>query len=67
MAQDISILDLANWTERALRINHITYVYQLVQKTKKDLLLLRFFGRKSFNEVIDILGEHNLSLKDDLF
>lgn len=67
LAQDISILELSNRTERALRMNHITYVYQLVQKTKKDVLLLRLFGRKSFNEVIDILGEHNLSLKDDLF
>ena len=41
---------------------NIKYIYELVVKTEADLLKTKNFGRKSLNEVKEVLSEMGLSL-----
>ena len=41
---------------------NIRYIYELVQKTEAEMLKTKNFGRKSLNEIKEILGEMGLGL-----
>jgi len=55
-------LDLSVRTMNCLRRGGIATVGELINKKSKDLLQLRNFGQKSFNEIEDKLKELGLSL-----
>tara|TARA_R100001163_G_C5067002_1_gene205791 strand:- start:2830 stop:3255 length:426 start_codon:yes stop_codon:yes gene_type:complete len=58
----VELLEPSVRTGNCLKINSIYYIYQLVQKTEQDLLKSKNFGRKSLNEIKDVLAGMNLSL-----
>jgi DNA-directed RNA polymerase subunit alpha len=41
---------------------NIKYIYELVQKTEAEMLKTKNFGRKSLNEIKEILAQMGLSL-----
>jgi len=45
-----------------LKNANIRYIGELVQKTEAEMLKTKNFGRKSLNEIKDILNEMGLSL-----
>tara|TARA_R100000742_G_C4198720_1_gene28499 strand:- start:60 stop:452 length:393 start_codon:yes stop_codon:yes gene_type:complete len=53
-------LELSIRTSNCLQNAGIEYVYQLVQKTDREMLKIKNFGRKSFFEIKEILSEMNL-------
>jgi DNA-directed RNA polymerase subunit alpha len=55
-------LELSVRSANCLQNAGIEYIYQLVQKTEGEMLKTKNFGRKSLNEIKDILTERNLSL-----
>jgi DNA-directed RNA polymerase subunit alpha len=55
-------LELSVRSANCLQNAGIEYIYQLVQKTEAEMLKTKNFGRKSLNEIKDILAERNLSL-----
>jgi DNA-directed RNA polymerase subunit alpha len=55
-------LELSVRSANCLQNAGIEYIYQLVQKTEAEMLKTKNFGRKSLNEIKDILDERNLSL-----
>jgi DNA-directed RNA polymerase subunit alpha len=55
-------LELSVRSANCLQNAGIEYIYQLVQKTEAEMLKTKNFGRKSLNEIRDILEERNLSL-----
>ncbi len=40
----------------------MTYVWQLVEKTERDLLIIKNLGRKSYGEIKETLGGHGLEI-----
>jgi DNA-directed RNA polymerase subunit alpha len=59
-------LDLSVRTMNCLRRGGITTVGELISKKPKDLLQLRNFGQKSFQEIQERLAELGLSLSPHL-
>jgi DNA-directed RNA polymerase subunit alpha len=55
-------LDLSVRTMNCLRRSNITTVGEIINKGPKELLKLRNFGQKSFQEIEDRLGAIGLSL-----
>jgi DNA-directed RNA polymerase subunit alpha len=55
-------LELSVRSANCLQNAGIEYIYQLVQKTETDMLKTKNFGRKSLNEIKEILSERTLSL-----
>ncbi len=55
-------LDLSVRSANCLQNAGIEYVWQLVERTEAEMLKTKNFGRKSLNEIKEILGELNLSL-----
>ena len=55
-------LELSVRSANCLQNAGIEYIYQLVQKTETDMLKTKNFGRKSLNEIKEILGDRSLSL-----
>jgi DNA-directed RNA polymerase subunit alpha len=55
-------LELSVRSANCLQNAGIEYIYQLVQKTEAEMLKTKNFGRKSLNEIKEILDERNLSL-----
>ncbi len=55
-------LELSVRSANCLQNANIKYIYELVEKTDADLLKTKNFGRKSLNEVKEILVEMGLSL-----
>jgi len=55
-------LELSVRSANCLQNADIRYIYELVEKTEADLLKTKNFGRKSLNEVKEILAEMGLSL-----
>lgn len=53
-------IELSVRTTNVLRINDIVYVGDLVQKTAGELLRLASFGRRSVNEIEELLARMNL-------
>lgn len=55
-------LDLSVRSANCLQNAGIEYVWQLVEKTEAEMLKTKNFGRKSLNEIKEILSELGLSL-----
>lgn len=58
----VNELELSVRAANCLRNAHIRYIGELVQKTEQEMLKTKNFGRKSLNEIKDILVEMDLSL-----
>jgi DNA-directed RNA polymerase subunit alpha len=59
---DVDELELSVRSANCLRNANITKIYQLVQKTESEMLKTKNFGRKSLNEIKDLLSDLGLSL-----
>lgn len=55
-------LELSVRSQNCLQNAGIEYIYQLVEKSETEMLKTKNFGRKSLNEIKEILGDLNLSL-----
>ncbi|NUM81094.1 DNA-directed RNA polymerase subunit alpha [bacterium] len=55
-------LELSVRSANCLQNANIKYIGELVQKTEMEMLKTKNFGRKSLNEIKEILGEMGLSL-----
>jgi len=55
-------LELSVRSANCLRAANIQTIYDLVQKTESEMLKYRNFGKKSLNEIKEILAEMDLSL-----
>jgi DNA-directed RNA polymerase subunit alpha len=60
--RSVEELELSVRSANCLQNANIKYIYELVQKTEADMLKTKNFGRKSLNEIKDILAEMGLSL-----
>lgn len=60
--RSVEELELSVRSANCLQNANIKYIYELVQKTEGEMLKTKNFGRKSLNEIKDILGEMGLSL-----
>jgi DNA-directed RNA polymerase subunit alpha len=60
--RSIEELELSVRSSNCLKNANIKYIGELVQKTEAEMLKTRNFGRKSLNEIKDILAEMGLSL-----
>lgn len=59
---DVDELELSVRSANCLRNANITKIYQLVQKSETEMLKTKNFGRKSLNEIKELLGTLGLSL-----
>ncbi len=55
-------LELSVRSQNCLQNAGIEYIYQLVEKTEAEMLKTKNFGRKSLNEIKEILSDLGLSL-----
>ena len=60
--RSVEELELSVRSANCLQNANIKYIYDLVQKTEAEMLKTKNFGRKSLNEIKDILSEMGLSL-----
>src|SRR3954447_16821855 len=60
--RSVEELELSVRSANCLQNANIKHIYELVQKTESEMLKTKNFGRKSLNEIKDILGEMGLSL-----
>ncbi len=60
--RSVEELELSVRSANCLRNANILKIYQLVQKTEAEMLKTKNFGRKSLNEIKDVLSEMGLSL-----
>ncbi len=60
-------LDLSVRSQNCLQNAGIEYIYQLVERTEAEMLKTKNFGRKSLNEIKDILTDLGLSLGMKLY
>tara|TARA_Y100000592_G_scaffold100740_1_gene182430 strand:- start:5778 stop:6119 length:342 start_codon:yes stop_codon:yes gene_type:complete len=58
----IEDLDLNIRTANCLHNARIVYLHELLKKSDVDLLKLKNFGRKSLNEIKEVLQEYNAKL-----
>jgi DNA-directed RNA polymerase alpha subunit len=66
LSRTIGELELSVRSANCLRKAGITKIYQLVQLSQKELLMEKNFGRKSLNEIKDVLYDMGLSLGMDI-
>lgn len=66
MFKKVDDLELTVRTANGLKNEKIVYLGDLVQKTEADLLRTIYFGRKSLNELKNVLAERNLQLGTQL-
>ncbi|MGM0403484.1 MAG: DNA-directed RNA polymerase subunit alpha [Thermodesulfobacteriota bacterium] len=59
---DVDELELSVRSANCLRNADIHKIYQLVQRTEAEMLKTKNFGRKSLNEIKELLSEMGLSL-----
>lgn len=62
LLRTVDELELSVRSANCLQNANIKYIYELVQKTEPEMLKTKNFGRKSLNEIRDILSEMGLSL-----
>lgn len=62
LMRSVEELELSVRSANCLQNAAIKYIYELVQKTEAEMLKTKNFGRKSLNEIKDILGEMGLGL-----
>ncbi len=60
--RSIEELELSVRSSNCLRNANIRYIWELVQKTEGEMLKTKNFGRKSLNEIKEILSEMGLTL-----
>jgi DNA-directed RNA polymerase subunit alpha len=60
--RSVDELELSVRSANCLQNANIKYIYELVQRSESEMLKTKNFGRKSLNEIKDILGEMGLSL-----
>lgn len=60
--RNVEELELSVRSANCLKNADILKIYQLVQKTENEMLKTKNFGRKSLNEIKEVLGEMGLSL-----
>jgi DNA-directed RNA polymerase subunit alpha len=60
--RNINELELSVRSSNCFRNANIRYIWQLVQKNEAEMLKTKNFGRKSLNEIKEILAEMGLSL-----
>jgi len=60
--RNVDELELSVRSANCLKNAEIIKIYQLVQKTEQEMLKTKNFGRKSLNEIRDVLSEMGLSL-----
>lgn len=60
--RSVEDLELSVRSSNCLRNANITYIGELVQKTEAEMLKTKNFGRKSLNEIKQLLSEMELSL-----
>ena len=60
--RSVEDLELSVRSSNCLRNADITYIGELVQKTEAEMLKTKNFGRKSLNEIKQLLAEMDLSL-----
>jgi DNA-directed RNA polymerase subunit alpha len=60
--RSVDELELSVRSANCLQNANIKYIYELVQRTEAEMLKTKNFGRKSLNEIKDILVEMGLSL-----
>jgi len=58
----VSELELSVRSANCLKNANITLIGELVQKTEAEMLKTKNFGRKSLNEIKEVLSEMDLSL-----
>jgi DNA-directed RNA polymerase subunit alpha len=59
---DVDELELSVRSANCLRNANITKIFQLVKRTEPEMLKTKNFGRKSLNEIKELLAELGLSL-----
>lgn len=59
---DVDELELSVRSANCLRNANITKIFQLVRRTEPEMLKTKNFGRKSLNEIKELLAELGLSL-----
>ena len=64
--RSVDELELSVRSSNCLKNAEITSIYQLVQKTDTEMLKTKNFGRKSLNEIKEVLTTMDLSLGMDL-
>lgn len=62
LARRVDDLELSVRSANCLQNAGIEYIWQLVEKTEAEMLKTKNFGRKSLNEIKDMLLQLNLSL-----
>ncbi len=60
--RSVEELELSVRSANCLKNANINKIYQLVQKSEAEMLKTKNFGRKSLNEIKEVLGEMDLSL-----
>lgn len=62
LAKRVDELELSVRSQNCLQNAGIEFIYQLVERTEAEMLKTKNFGRKSLNEIKEILGDLQLSL-----
>jgi len=62
LLRSVDELELSVRSANCLQNANIKYIYELVQKSENEMLKTKNFGRKSLNEIKDILSEMGLGL-----
>ena len=62
MLRKVDELELSVRSANCLKNDNIVYIGDLVQKTESEMLRTPNFGRKSLNEIKEVLGQMGLSL-----
>ena len=60
--RSVEELELSVRSANCLKNADINKIYQLVSKTEAEMLKTKNFGRKSLNEIKEVLSEMDLSL-----
>ena len=64
--RSVDELELSVRSANCLKNSNIRYIYELVQKTEAEMLKTKNFGRKSLNEIKEILAGMGLALGSKL-
>ena len=62
LSRPVDELELSVRSANCLKNSNIRYIYELVEKTEAEMLKTKNFGRKSLNEIKEILATMGLSL-----
>jgi len=62
LSRPVEELELSVRSANCLKNSNIRHIYELVEKTEAEMLKTKNFGRKSLNEIKEILATMGLSL-----